>query len=173
MAAAKITYEQFITSVNDDNKNFVQDMYNYLLENGCKLTFEEKKSGYLASCKYGKPPKAVLNFVFRKEGMLTRIYGERITNYPQFLNTLPTEMLEHFNKAGDCARLISGGCSTKCSGYDFTINGERYQKCRYNCFEFLMTETSRPFIKAFVEHELSERMSFPKIKETTSNKAAR
>ena len=51
--------------------------------------FEEKKSGYLASYKYGKPQKAVMNLLFRKSGMLTRIYGERICNYPDFLGTLP------------------------------------------------------------------------------------
>jgi len=84
MAQEKITFEQFITAVDTENKSFVQDLHDYLLENGCKVAFEEKKNGYLASYKYGKPPKAFLNFVFRKHGMLTRIYGERIDNYPIF-----------------------------------------------------------------------------------------
>ena len=157
MAQEKITFEQFIEAVGADNKLFVQDMHSYLLENGCKVTFEEKKSGYLASYKYGKPPKALLNFVFRKNGMLTRIYGERISGYPDFLNSLPSEMIEHFQKAGDCKRLVSNTCSPKCSGYDFMIDDTHFQKCRYNCFEFLMTEVSRPYIKTFVEHELQGR----------------
>ena len=157
MAQEKITYEQFLLAVDADNISFVQSLHSYLLDKGCKVAFEEKKSGYLASYKYGKPPKAVLNFVFRKEGMLTRIYGERIADYPNFLNTLPPEMVKHIGKSGVCKRLVSGGCSPKCIGYDFTIGGEHYQKCRYNCFEFLMTDVSRPFIKAFVEHEFSER----------------
>lgn len=140
-----------------DNKPFVQDLHSYLLESGCKVAFEEKKSGFLASYKHGKPPKAVLNFVFRKHGMLTRIYGERISDYPDFLNTLPSEMVQHIESAGGCKRLTHNTCSTKCIGYDFTIGDAHFQKCRYNCFEFLMTDESRPFIRAFVEHELNAR----------------
>jgi len=158
MAQDKITFEQFIEAVDAENKPFVQDLHNYLLENGCKVMFEEKKSGYLASYKYGKPPKAVLNFVFRKIGMLTRIYGERINGYPDFLNTLPKEMVESIEKAGICKRLVHNTCSPKCTGYDFMIGDAHFQKCRYNCFEFLMTGESNPYIKAFVEHELKERL---------------
>ena len=157
MAVEKISFQQFFEAVAPENEAFVQDLHDYLLENGCKVTFEEKKSGYLASYKYGKPPKTVLNFVFRKSGMLTRIYGEQIGAYPAFLNTLPKEMVQHIEGAGICKRLVQNTCSPKCSGYDFMIGDQRFQKCRYNCFEFLMTEESRPYIKAFVEHELRER----------------
>lgn len=159
MAQEKVTFQQFIEAVDVSNKPFVEDLHHYLLENKCKVAFEEKKSGYLASYKYGKPPKALLNFVFRKNGMLTRIYGQWTSNYPNFLNTLPTEMVEHIKTAGDCKRLVNNTCSPKCTGYDFIIGGERYQKCRYNCFEFLVTQESTPFIKAFVEKELGERMA--------------
>ena len=155
----KITFEQFIEAVDLDNKQFVQDLHNYLMENGCKVAFEEKKNGYLASYKYGKPPKAVLNFVFRKHGMLTRIYGERISGYPDFLDVLPEEMVQHIESAGDCKRLVDNTCSMKCAGYDFMIGEAHFQKCRYNCFEFLMTDDSKPSIRKFVEHELSGRMA--------------
>jgi len=157
--AEKVTFEQFFQTVDADNQEFVQGLHNYLIDSGCKVTFEEKKNGYLASYKYGKPPKAFLNFVFRKNGMLTRIYGERISNYPDFLNTLPSEMVQHIEGAGECKRLVHNTCSPKCTGYDFSIGSEHFQKCRYNCFEFLMTSVSKPFIKAFVEHELKERIS--------------
>ena len=156
--ADKITFQQFIETVDPDNKPFVQNLHDYLLENGCKVAFEEKKNGFLASYKYGKPIKTVLNFVFRKHGMLTRIYGEHIGNYPDFLNTLPDEMIQHIQGAGLCKRLVDNTCSPKCTGYDFIIGDQHFQKCRYNCFEFLMTDVSRPYIKTFVEHELKERM---------------
>jgi len=154
----KITYEQFIQAVDADNQSFVQDLHSYLLENGCKVTFEEKKSGYLASYKHGKPLRAVLNFIFRKNGMLTRIYGERISGYPDFLNTLPIEMVQSIEGAGICKRLVHNTCSPKCSGYDFMIRDEHFQKCRYSCFEFLMTSENNPYIKAFVEHEMRGRI---------------
>jgi len=157
MAQAIISFEQFIEAVDTDNRQLVQDLHNYLLDNGCKVSFEEKKSGFLASYKYGKPQRAVMNFLFRKSGMLTRIYGERIGAYPDFLNTLPGIMVESIKDASMCKRLVLNECSPKCRGYDFTIGNERFQKCRYSCFEFLMTSESNPFIKSFVEHELSER----------------
>ena len=159
MAQAKISFEQFIEAVDMDNKLFVQDLHNYLLDNGCKATFEEKKSGFLASYKFGKPQRALMNFIFRKKGMLTRIYGERISGYPDFLNALPTEMVKSIKSAGICKKLVNKTCSPKCVGYSFTIGNEHFQKCRYSCFEFLMTSKSNPYIKSFVKHELTERMT--------------
>jgi hypothetical protein len=159
MAQVRVSFEQFIETVDMDDRPFVMDLNGYLLDNGCKATFEEKKSGFLASYKYGKPQRAVMNFVFRKTGMLARIYGERIGAYPDFLNTLPAIMVESIKGASMCKRLVLSECSPKCRGYDFTIGNERFQKCRYSCFEFLMTSESKPFIKSFVEHELKERMA--------------
>ncbi|MCL2427195.1 MAG: hypothetical protein FWD05_12780 [Oscillospiraceae bacterium] len=159
MAKEKISFEQFFETVEANNREFVQELHNYLLENNCKVTFEQKKSGYLASYKRGKPLKAIMNFVFRKNGMITRIYGERIDNYPDFLNTLPKEMVQHIETAGICKRLVHNTCSPKCNGYDFMIGDERFQKCRYNCFEFLMTDVSKPYIKTFVENEITGRIA--------------
>ena len=159
MAADKITFEQFLTAVDTEHHPFVQGLHDYLLESGCKVTFEEKKSGYLASYKHGKKKRSIVNFVFRKAGMLVRIYGEYTSGYPDFLNTLPGNMVQSIDGSGDCKRLVSGGCSPKCSGYDFAIDGKRFQKCRYNCFEFLVTDESGAHIKSFVEHELRERVA--------------
>jgi len=158
MAKEKITFEQFLEAVDTANKPFVQEIHGYLLDNACKVAFEEKKNGFLASYKYGKPPRAFLNFIFRKHGMLTRIYGEHVGGYPDFLNALPAEMVSSIENAGDCKRLVNNTCSPKCTGYDFTIGSEHFQKCRYNCFEFLMTNDSNPYIKSFIEHELCERL---------------
>ena len=157
MAQETITFEQFFETVDPENKPFTEQLHNYLLENGCKVKFEEKKSGFLASYKFGKPPKALMNFLFRKQGMLTRIYGEGTGGYLEFLNSLPADMVRSIEKAGICKRIVENTCSPKCMGYDFTIGTERYQKCRYGCFEFLMTSESNPYIKSFVEHELKER----------------
>jgi len=159
MAQEKITFEEFLQAVDANNLEFVQNLHNYLLASNCKAAFEQKKSGPLASYKFGKPPKAFMNFVFRKQGILARIYGEQIAHYPDFLDTLSPEMVQHLENAGDCGRLVHNTCSPKCMGYDFTVGGARFQKCRYNCFEFLLTEQSRPFIARFVEFELAQRKS--------------
>jgi hypothetical protein len=153
----KINFEQFLQAVDTNNQPFVQGLHNYLLNNGCKVTFEEKKSGLLASYKHTKSKKALLNFVFRKQGIIVRIYGENAYKYLDFLNTLPEEMVQSIADATVCKRLVYNECSLKCGGYDVTIGGERFQKCRYSGFMFLVTDKSIPFIKSFVENEITER----------------
>jgi hypothetical protein len=159
MATETIDCEQFIQSVDFQYRQFVQDLHEYMLESGCKVTFEQKKSGFLASYKIGKPVRAIANFVFRKQGMLVRIYGENINKYEDFLNTLPKGMADSIKESSECKRLVHNTCSPKCSGYDFKIGDERYQKCRYGCFELLVTDENNPFIKSFVEFELNVRMT--------------
>jgi len=159
MATEKISFEQFLEAVDPNYQKFAQDLHDYLLDNSCKVVIEEKKSGYLASYKYGKPPRAMVNFLFRKAGMLVRIYGENISEYRDFLNTLPPEMVQSIDNAGECKRLVNNTCSPKCTGYDFTIGDAHFQKCRYNCFEFLVTNDSIPFIKSFVESEINARLA--------------
>jgi len=157
MAQIKIEYNQFLESAPANHHAFMQDLHDYLLENGCKPTYEEKKSGLLGSYKHTKSKKVVINPLLKKQGLFIRIYGENISEYPGFLNTLPTEMIQSIDKSGECTRLTQNKCSPKCKGYDFTIEEAHFQKCRYNCFEFLVTEESKPYIKAFVEHEVRER----------------
>ena len=153
----KLAFEDFIQGLSMDDLAFAQDLHEYILNNGCKATFEEKKTGKLSSHKHTKTKKSVINLLARKHGLLVRIYGENIGKYSDFISTLPTEMVESINKSGDCGRLVHNKCSTKCTGYDFTVGDKHFQKCRYNCFEFLVTSTSHSFIRTFVENELTAR----------------
>ena len=157
MAKDKITFEQFLETVDAKDRPFIQSLHSDMLDEGCKVEFEEKKSGMLASYKCGKKKKSVVNLVFRKKGMLVRIYGKHAGEYEGFLNTLPPNMVEAIQTAGECKRLTQNKCSTKCVGYEFTIGDEHFQKCKYNCFEFWVTEENHPFIRAFIGHELDAR----------------
>ena len=157
MPTEKMTFDEFLDTVGVKLKPFIQNLHNYLSESGCKSSFEEKKSGPLASYKYGKPPKAVANFLFRKTGLRIRIYGENISEYVNLLSTLPLEMVESINNSGECKRLTQNTCSLKCTGYDFMIENEHFQKCRYGCFEFAVTEENNPYIKSFLENEVDSR----------------
>jgi len=157
MAQEKLSFDQFLATVDPINKAFIQELHTYFMDNACKAAYEEKKSGMLASYKYGKPPKALANFLFRKAGILVRIYGEHASTYQDFLQTLPPEMVQAIADSGICKRLVHNTCSPKCAGYDVTIGGERYQKCRYNAFEFLVTAESAPYIRSFLDHEVTAR----------------
>ena len=150
-----MTYEDFILAA--DEKDFMMDLHQYMLANQCKVKFEEKKTSLLGSYKY--KTKSVINVLQKKQGLLVRIYGENIGSYPAFLHTLPAPMVAHLETAGECKRITQNTCSPKCTGYDFMVNDQHFQKCRYNCFEFLVTDVTRPFIRQFVENELGARVS--------------
>jgi len=163
MATEKIGYEDFIQAVDPSQKDFVQELHSCLLKSGCKPAFEEKKNGPFASYKHTKLKKSIANFITRKQNTLVRIYAENTDKYPDFLNKMPNEMVQSLEGAGECKRLTQNGCSPKCSGYDFTINDRRFQKCRYNCFEFLVTEVSTGYVKDFIEKEINERVTAAEV----------
>jgi len=158
MPSEKIVFEQLLEAVEAEQQGFIEKLHNYLLEQGCKASYELKKNGPLASYKYGKPPRTLLNFIFRSGKILIRIYGENVNKYEDSLGDFPDEMVASIRTSGDCRRMVHNTCSTKCNGYDFMIKGERFQKCRYNCFELLVSGENNPYIKQFIAQELDERM---------------
>jgi len=157
MAQEKLSFEQFLEAVDISQRAFIHDVHNYLTDNGCKEKVEEKKSGFFASYKHVKSKRAIVNFLFRKKGLIVRIYGENADKYLDFLNTLPGEMVQSIEGASICKQLVYGTCSPKCRGYDVTIKGNRFQRCRYGAFQFVVSNENNPYIKLFVENEVNER----------------
>lgn len=150
----KLSYEDFISCIEGSNKDFVNELHNYLTENGCKIEVKEAKSGHMVSYIYNK--KTVINYVFRKSGLIVRIYANHVNEYMEFLETLPECMTVAIQKAPVCRRLINpNDCNSKCAmGYDFNLKGERYKKCRISAFMFVINDISAPFIKTFITNEL-------------------
>lgn len=158
MAKEGIRFEDFLMGVDAAFQQDVSAIDGYLLEHGCKRKIEAAKSGTRASYSAGK--RALLNFVFRKSGLLARVYGDHVSEYADVPSTLPESMLKTVAKSGDCKQLTIGpeACSPTCTGgCDFTVNGQRYQKCRYSCFFFPVNAESLPFIKTLLEKELATR----------------
>lgn len=153
----KLGFEDFIVAVDSASTEFVVGLHNYLMEGGCKIEVKEAESGYMVSYLYNK--KAIANYVFRKKGMFARIYGNHIVEYVEILDTLPNGMVKTIKDAPVCKRLINPDqCNQKCTmGYDFIMQGERYQKCRNNAFMFLLCEENNPFIGALLKNELEVR----------------
>ena len=157
MSQVKLSFEDFVKGLAGYDLSFAQDLHEYMLNNGCKATFEEKKTRLLGSYKHTKTKKSVINLLVKQHGLVVRIYGENLGGYRDFLNTLTPEMVQSIDDGSACKRLVYNTCSTKCSGYDFNIADKHYQKCRYNCFEFLVTRQCGSHIRTFVETELNER----------------
>jgi hypothetical protein len=76
-----------------------------------------------------------------------------------FIDILPEEMEAQVARASNCKRFLTPPeCSDTCSaGYDISIRGNRYQKCRYSCFHFKANTQSLPVITELIELEKALR----------------
>ncbi|MDR2956950.1 MAG: hypothetical protein LBU61_02050 [Coriobacteriales bacterium] len=159
MAKAKVNYDEFMSAVAPEHQGFADNLHNSMLEQGCSAKIELKPSGYFISYTHIQTKKKTVNLLFRKKGMITRIYGENIGHYQTFMDSLPPEMVEAIEKAPVCKRLINpDDCWSKCTmGYDFTIRSEHFQRCKYHCFEFVASLDSNPYVLEFVKNEVLAR----------------
>lgn len=150
----KLGFDDFIVTVDGALTDFVTELHQELLASGCKLEVKEAKSGYVVSYLYNK--KTIVNYVFRKKGVIARIYANHIMDYMELLDRLPDGMAKAVKDAPDCKRLLNPtACNPRCSmGFDFIMQGERYQKCRYNAFMFLLSDENNPHIKALLKSEI-------------------
>ena len=148
----------FLQTVDGRYLDFVMEIHNYLIEKECKCEIKTAKSGYVVSYIKNSNKRTVASFVSRKSGMKLRIYAEQIKEYERFLDTLPTKMKKDIQKASICKRLVNpNDCNPKCvMGYHFMMDGEGYKKCRYMAFMPTVNEENNPYIKQFLEHELSK-----------------
>ena len=148
-------FEDFIIEVDPQYQDFARKMHEYLLQNDCKLKMASAKNGYVVSYQHGMKKRVLMNFVFRKSGLVARIYADHIGQYIEVLETVPDSMKTTVEKAPKCKRFeVPAGCNSKCGGYVFTLGDTQYQKCRYNCFLFGVNDESVPFIRTMIEKEL-------------------
>lgn len=148
-------FNMFLDTVDSRCQKFVIEINDYLTQNDCKCEMKTSKSGFVVS--YILSKRTIATFVSRKTGMKLRIYPKYIGQYEDFLNTLPDKMKKEIKKASVCKRLINpDDCNPKCvMGYDFLMDNEHYQKCRYMAFFPNLNEENNPYIKSFLQHELN------------------
>lgn len=149
----KYTFEDFIASVNGDNQRFVRELHDELVKLGCKTEVKSAKSGYVVSYILNK--KTIANYVFRKKGLMVRIYANHINAYEGLLDPLPGKMAQAVLEAPVCRRLLDpSACNPRCAmGFDFILKGQRLKKCRNSAFMFLLDEESGPYISTLLLSE--------------------
>lgn len=104
MVKEKVSFKEFQSAVAPEHQAFVDKLNNKLIELGCNLVIKEAKSGYTAS--YQLEKKTVMNWVFRKSGILARIYGDNAGKYEDVIASLPADMQKKMTASRDCKRLI-------------------------------------------------------------------
>jgi len=159
MEKLKYQFEDFLMTVSDDYKDFVITVHEMLLRDNYKIKIESKKNGFLVSYSHPKTKRVIMNFLFRKKGLLIRVYAENCAKYPDVLNSLPERIVDQIAGATVCKKLVNPqDCWEKCvMGYDFYIGGNHYQKCRYDCFQLDVDSESIPFLLELIESENKER----------------
>lgn len=152
------TYEDFLKTVAPEHVDFVSKMHEIFIGNGCKIEVKEAKQGYVVTYSYMKEKKkiALMNYVFRKSGMMARIYARNVFVYQSTLDSLPDSMKKNIFKAGDCKKLTGvSECSPTCTaGYEFNMDGECYKKCKNSAFFWLINEESKEDTKKMIQNEL-------------------
>ncbi len=159
MAKETIAFSDFISAVSAEHRAFVQSLHEQLIELGCDLMIKEAKSGYAAS--YKCENKTVMNWVFRKSGILARIYGDHAGRYEDILAGLPAAMQNKMTASRDCKRLLDpAACSDTCvKGFIYELNGSTLKKCRNDGMFFPLTDESAEHIARIVCAEVTTRRS--------------
>lgn len=155
----KLLFEDFLLTVDPAHQGFVMRLHEELCEI-CDVKLQSAKSGYVVSYNTKSDKHALMNFIMRKKGVMARVYATNIAEYTDFLSTFPEEITKIIAKASDCKRLKDPTkCSSRCAmGYDFALNGDHLQKCRYGLM-FLIEDGSSDRIRELVMREAECRAS--------------
>lgn len=155
----EMQFEDFLKDISPVYHQFVCQINDYLLQNGCKTKFETAKNGCLVSYQHIKTKRVILNFVFRKSELHTRIYADNLNDDQNILKMLPNAIIKIIEKSLVCKRHFDpAACNARCPmGYVFTLNGTVHKKCRYNCFLLPVVFESMQFIQAVIENEIIKR----------------
>ena len=157
MVKEKVSFKEFLLEIAPEHRAFVEKLNNKLIEQGCNLVVKEAKSGFAASYQFDK--KTVMNWVFRKSGVMARIYGDNAGKYEDIIASLPADMQKKMTTSRDCKRLIDpNACSDTCvKGFVYALNGNIHKKCRNDGMFFLLTNETAEHIARLVCAEVTVR----------------
>lgn len=155
MAKEKIGFEVFLEDVDPSLRGFVGSLHEFFIGSGYDFDIKQAAKSFVLSYTDKKLKHTVMNYVFRKSGLIARLYTDNINGYMDVLQGLPDAIKKQITAAPVCKRLIDpGDCNPRCKkGFSFVLDGEFYQKCRYNAFMIPVTTDSMPFIQMAMENE--------------------
>jgi hypothetical protein len=146
------------SSLDEMNRSFIADIDNILTEKRYNIRIagtDDKKITYT----HAKTKRGLVSFTVSGNVLNVHIYADRVSRYINDLLPLPDVMLKSMKKGRKCDNLVNpGSCYPECiKGYDLVIDGERYQKCRYMNFKFVVNDDTRAHIEKMILKEMSFR----------------
>lgn len=155
-----VLFSDFLTTVPEEQQGFVSALHEQLIEKGCTIKIKEAKSGYAVSYLWAN--KTIMNWVFRKSGILARIYGDNAAQYEPIITSLASDMQKKMTGSRDCKRLKDpAACSDTCvMGFVYELDGITHQKCRNDGMFFLLSDRTGQHIQALIEAELAVRQTY-------------
>ena len=159
MSKTTIPFETFVEAAGLEHTDFINSLHENLVNANCKAEIKEAASGYVVSYIHIPSKRTVINYVFRKKGIMIRIYADNVSHYMEILETWPNSMKDFIKKAGPCKRLLNpDDCNSRClMGFDFILDGERQQKCRNSGFMFFLDDETKPYVNDMVLREMQLR----------------
>ena len=159
MPKTTIPFCAFVEAAGAPHTDFINSLHEYMLENDCKTEIKEAASGYVVSYIHKPSKRTVANYVFRRQGLMIRIYADNVPAYMEMLANWPDAMKDAIKKAGICKRLFDPeACNARClKGFDFILDGERQQPCRYVGFMFFLDDETKPHLKELIVQEMETR----------------
>jgi len=159
MPKASIPFSAFVEAAGVEHTDFINSFHEYMTEQDCKAEIKEAANGYVVSYVHKPSKRTVANYVFRKEGLIMRMYADNVASYMEILEKWPDSMKEKVQKAGTCKRTLNPEeCNARCIGsFDFILDGERRQPCRYNGLMFVLNDETKPYVRGMMEREIEAR----------------
>jgi len=161
MPKQTIPFDNFLAAAGAEHEVFIKQLHEYLQKNDCVVAIKEAANGYVVSYAHKPTKRTVANYVFRKKGPILRVYADHICSYMDILAHWPESMKDTLRKGGTCKRLLDPtACNARClKGFDFILDGERRQPCRYNGFMFFLDDETKPRLSELMEHEIQARQA--------------
>ena len=162
MPKQAIPFSDFLVTAGAEHEDFIMQLHEYLQENNCVAEIKEAANGYVVSYVHKPTKRTVANYVFRKKGPMLRVYADHILSYLELLAHWPKSMIDTIKKGGVCKRLLNPtACNARClKGFDFILDGERQQLCRYGSgFTFLLEDEAKPYLSEIMKCELQARQT--------------
>ncbi len=159
-----ITFEAFLEAAGPQHVAFIRALHNDMLSWGCTVGVKSAALGYVVSYVHKASKRTVMNYVFRKKGLMMRIYADNVLSYMEVLNGWPINMKFAVRKAGVCKRLADPeACSSHClKGFYFCLDDQWLQRCRYGGFMFLLDEETKPHLRDMMAREMEARQAAQK-----------